>query len=183
MRTQQEVRVAKMQAASQRRLAHERGALCLATVAQSSFLAYGFLASHRASLARTRVRIVAAEAESRFREYFEEHPLAMMIYDATSLRVLTANAAAQRQYGYSRERFLGLSFCDLRPESDVAEFRSDLETYLLASPRSGSAGCAVTCARTAPSSTLMYRSISSRMRATKHASSPRSKSRTRSGET
>ena len=140
MRTQQEVRVAKMQAASERRLAHERGALCLATVAAASFLAYGFLASHRASLARTRATIVAAEAESRFREYFEEHPLAMMIYDTTSLRVLTANAAAQRQYGYSRERFLGLSFCDLRPESDVSAFRSDLETYLHASPRSGSAG-------------------------------------------
>lgn len=140
MRTEQEMRVARMQLNSQRRLAHERVALCLASVAAATFLAYGFLASHRASLARVRTKVVAAEAESRFHEYFEQHPLAMMIYDLGSLKVLTANAAAQRQYGYSLKGFQGLSVNDLRPGSDISSFLSDLDAYRNASPRSGSAG-------------------------------------------
>ncbi|WP_324160275.1 hypothetical protein, partial [Paraburkholderia sp.] len=33
----------------------------------------------------------------RFKEYFERHPVAMLIFDVNSLEILTANTAAQRQ--------------------------------------------------------------------------------------
>ncbi|MGY6164114.1 putative bifunctional diguanylate cyclase/phosphodiesterase [Paraburkholderia strydomiana] len=140
IRTRQEMLVASMQSESQQRLAHERLALSLSAIAAVSLLGYGFVSGHRASLARARAQVVAEEAESRFLQYFEQHPLAMMIYDAHSLVVLTANAAAQRQYGYSREEFFGLSLSQLRPQEDVAGFLTDLHTYQALSPASGSAG-------------------------------------------
>ncbi|WP_345817023.1 EAL domain-containing protein (plasmid) [Paraburkholderia sp. PREW-6R] len=140
LRGRQEVLIAAMHAESEQRLAHERLTLLIAIAIALLLLTYAFFVSHRASLSKARIEVIAAQAESRFYEYFAQHPLAMMIYDLESLRILAANAAAERQYGYSAAQFASLPVSQLRPESDLAAFLSDLEAYRRATPRSGSAG-------------------------------------------
>jgi diguanylate cyclase (GGDEF)-like protein/PAS domain S-box-containing protein len=107
---------------SARRLASERNAFAAAAVAAFALLVYGFLANHRLGLERARVRIAAEEGEARFREYFEEHPLAMLIYDVETLSVAAVNDAAVRQYGYARAEFAGLPIGALRPQDETDEF-------------------------------------------------------------
>jgi diguanylate cyclase (GGDEF)-like protein/PAS domain S-box-containing protein len=105
-----------------RRYATERTAFAAAAAAAFIFLVYGFLANHRLGLERARARISAEEGEARFREYFEEHPLPMLIYDVETLTIAAINGAAVRQYGYEREELAGMSIAALRPAEDSAEF-------------------------------------------------------------
>ncbi|WP_206996497.1 sensor domain-containing protein [Trinickia mobilis] len=107
---------------SARRLASERVAFAAAAAAAFVLLVYGFLANHRLGLERARARIAAEEGEARFREYFEEHPLPMLIYDAATATVAAVNDAAVRLYGYTRDEFEGLSVAKLRPAEDADDF-------------------------------------------------------------
>jgi PAS domain S-box-containing protein len=43
-----------------------------------------------------------------FRQFFENSPLAMWIYDLADLKFLAVNKAACRQYGYQEQEFLAL---------------------------------------------------------------------------
>ena len=105
-----------------RRYTSERTAFAAAVAAAFVFLVYGFLANHRLGLERARVRISREEGEARFREYFEEHPLPMLIYDIETLTIAAINRAAVRQYGYEREELAGMSIAALRPAEESAEF-------------------------------------------------------------
>ncbi|WP_061152445.1 putative bifunctional diguanylate cyclase/phosphodiesterase [Caballeronia arvi] len=140
LHARQEVLIANMQADAEHRLARERVALLLAGVTAVAFLCLAILAGHRESLAKAKSGIVAHEADARFREYFEQHPLAMLIYDVETLEILTSNASAQQQYAYTADAFRGLSVAALRPQSDVGEFMCDLRRFRQSSARSGSAG-------------------------------------------
>lgn len=122
------------------RLASERTMLAIAGMASLLLLTYGFIANHRAGLARAKVRIVAEEAEVRFREYFENHPLAMMIYDVEALTILAANQAAAAQYGHTRASLASMTIADLRPEADRPLFLDDLAKLRAQPGGSGSAG-------------------------------------------
>jgi diguanylate cyclase (GGDEF)-like protein/PAS domain S-box-containing protein len=122
------------------RMASEQTILAIAATASILLLIYGFIANHRAGLARAKVRIVAEEAEIRFREYFENHPLAMMIYDVKSLRVLAGNEAAAEQYGYTRDEMTELTVTALRAPEEIAPFLADLASFIARSSASGSAG-------------------------------------------
>lgn len=55
---------------------------------------------------------------------FRNNPWPMWIYDVASLRVLAANEAALRRYGYTESEFVGLSILDLRPEADRERVRA-----------------------------------------------------------
>jgi diguanylate cyclase (GGDEF)-like protein/PAS domain S-box-containing protein len=103
-------------------------------------LGYAFLAHYRAGLARQRVQLIAAENERRFREYFDHHPLPMLIFDVDTLDVITANCAAQAQYGYSRDELRAQGMSSLYAPSDVPAFLHDLRSLRAAGTRSGSAG-------------------------------------------
>lgn len=105
-----------------RRNASERIAFAAAVAAAFVFLVYGFLANHRLGLERARARISSEEGEARFREYFEEHPLPMLIYDVETLTIAAINRAAVRQYGYEREELAGMSIAALRPPEESATF-------------------------------------------------------------
>lgn len=59
------------------------------------------------------------ERESRYRRIFENNPQPMYIFDAETLAFLDVNEAAIRHYGYSRDEFLGMTLCDIRPPEDV----------------------------------------------------------------
>jgi two-component system, cell cycle sensor histidine kinase and response regulator CckA len=62
----------------------------------------------------------SAQAEREFRALFAANPLAMWIYDLTTLRFLEVNEAAIRQYGFERDEFLAMTIKDIRPPEDVA---------------------------------------------------------------
>lgn len=65
-------------------------------------------------------------SKDRYQILFESNPHAMWIYDAKSFKVLGANEVAIRQYGYSREEFLGLNLLDLHPVKDREEIKKVL---------------------------------------------------------
>ncbi|RDV00721.1 EAL domain-containing protein [Trinickia dinghuensis] len=119
-----------------RRYASERTAFAAAVAAAFVFLVYGFLANHRLGLERARARISSEEGEARFREYFEEHPLPMLIYDVETLTIAAINGAAVRQYGYEREELAGMSIAALRPAEESAEF---IARFIKYAARMGSA--------------------------------------------
>ncbi len=60
-----------------------------------------------------------ASPEQTYRALFEAGPDAVLIIDAVSQRVLEANPAALRLYGYSRAEICGLTAADLSAEPDA----------------------------------------------------------------
>jgi diguanylate cyclase (GGDEF)-like protein/PAS domain S-box-containing protein len=120
--TAHELSVGASAATLARRYASERIAFAAAVAAAFVFLVYGFLANQRLALQRARARISTEEGEARFREYFEEHPMPMLIYDVETLTIAAINGAAVRQYGYERDELAGMSIAALRPPEDSAAF-------------------------------------------------------------
>lgn len=55
---------------------------------------------------------------------FEKNPMPMWIIDRVHFKVLDANEAAIRHYGYSRSEFLNLNAIDLRPAEDASDYRA-----------------------------------------------------------
>jgi two-component system cell cycle sensor histidine kinase/response regulator CckA len=68
---------------------------------------------------RLRAESVVRESEERHRLLFEENPIPLLVMDAETLMFLAVNAAAVRQYGYSREEFSRMSITDIRPTEDA----------------------------------------------------------------
>ena len=50
---------------------------------------------------------------------FQNNPYPMWVYEVATRRFLVVNAAAVRQYGYSREEFARMTLEDIRPESEL----------------------------------------------------------------
>jgi PAS domain S-box-containing protein len=67
------------------------------------------------------------ESEERYHAIFEQHPLAMLVWDAATKRFLAVNDAAVAQYGYTREELLALTIWDIRPEEEIPHVRSLIE--------------------------------------------------------
>lgn len=59
------------------------------------------------------------ESEKRYYTLYDSNPLSMIVFDAGSLQILDVNAAAELQYGYTREEFTQLSVFDLLNAEDV----------------------------------------------------------------
>jgi PAS domain S-box-containing protein len=129
-------RIAHMQFASQDQLVKQKSSLAVASAAGILLLLFAVLTRQRAELAKMTSAIVAAEVQRRFKEYFERHPVAMLIFDVNSREILTANTAAQRQYGGDLR---ATSIDQIRPAADIEHFRRDLQSYL-ASGASGGLG-------------------------------------------
>jgi PAS domain S-box-containing protein len=58
-------------------------------------------------------------SEDRYRKLFEMNPQPAWTYDRETLRFLAVNRAAINAYGFSREEFLSMTICDIRPSEDV----------------------------------------------------------------
>ncbi len=71
------------------------------------------------SIARKRLERVLKESENNYQNFFHKSPLPMWIYDINTLNFLSVNEAAEKQYGYSREEFLGMSMKNIRPPEEV----------------------------------------------------------------
>jgi diguanylate cyclase (GGDEF)-like protein/PAS domain S-box-containing protein len=64
--------------------------------------------------------MLALRKPNPYREMFVSHPQPMWVFDVATLRFLDVNAAACRDYGYTRERFLQMTILDIRPAADRA---------------------------------------------------------------
>ena len=65
-------------------------------------------------------------SETNFRNFFENNPAPMMLYDRESGEFVDVNRAAVERYGYSRGEFLEMSVYDIRPKEDVVKARAYL---------------------------------------------------------
>jgi len=68
---------------------------------------------------RRNLEAALRDSEVRHRLLFEHNPQPMWVYDRDTLRFMAVNESAIRQYGYSREEFLGMTVADIRPAEDV----------------------------------------------------------------
>ncbi|WP_157722947.1 PAS domain S-box protein, partial [Stenotrophomonas pictorum] len=75
---------------------------------------------------RVHSQLRAQEAERQFRLVFDRNPAPFWIFDLHTLRFLEVNQAAVRQYGYSRDEFLGMTILDIRP----AEYREETVAFI-----------------------------------------------------
>jgi diguanylate cyclase (GGDEF)-like protein/PAS domain S-box-containing protein len=139
LRAATEAQAARRASATAESSAHERIMLTVFGLLTLALLGYALLANQRALLTRAKLQIVAQEAEGRFRDYFETHPLAMLIYDVDTQQILTANTAAARQYGYARADLEALPITALQPSEYVEQLLLDL-AKLTALGKSGSVG-------------------------------------------
>jgi PAS domain S-box-containing protein len=77
------------------------------------------------------------ESEERYRLLFDDNPTPLFLFDPGSFRFLAVNDAALRQYGYSREEFLGMTIQQLRPPEDVPELMRHLASPAVNGVRRG----------------------------------------------
>ncbi|MFL6300843.1 MAG: response regulator [Terriglobales bacterium] len=101
------------------------------------YLAYGAILSsficYSARLAVTQHRLTisaqqAGIAEARFQLLFAQSPHPIWVFDRATHDVLEVNAAAVRDYGYSRDEFLTMKVTELRVPEDVPEFTEIFQT-------------------------------------------------------
>jgi PAS domain S-box-containing protein len=123
---------------------------------------------------RQRGRLVAAENERRFRQYFEHHPLPMLIFDVETLAIMAVNVAAAAQYGYPAGELCRRDMASLYAQADMPAFLRDLQHLRTSGTGSGSAGI---CRHRRSDGRAMYVDLSYHFRRTRSAtpaSSPRS---------
>jgi PAS domain S-box-containing protein len=62
---------------------------------------------------RKRTALALAESETRFRKFFEENGLPMLLIEPGPRQIMAANQAASMLYGYAQERMIGMSMSQL----------------------------------------------------------------------
>jgi diguanylate cyclase (GGDEF)-like protein/PAS domain S-box-containing protein len=138
-----DVQTAVLRAASESATQHievEGVVLAVSALLACALLGYALVAHYRAALARQRTRFVAAENERRFREYFDNHPLPMLIFDVDTLDIITANHAAESQYRHTRSELCARTMTSLYAAGDMPAFLRDLDGLLATGSGSGAAG-------------------------------------------
>jgi two-component system cell cycle sensor histidine kinase/response regulator CckA len=91
--------------------------------------AFATLQLVRVSEAFRRDRDVARVSEARYRALFEGSPVATLVFDPETLRILAANGAAEETYGASRAELLELTTRDLVAPSFLAAFDAARDRY------------------------------------------------------
>ena len=83
-----------------------------------------------------RQRELVARSEALHRSMFECSPLPMWTYDRETSRFITANEAAIRHYGYSRDEFGSMAISDIHPPDEVDALRDSADAAAgFAAPR------------------------------------------------
>lgn len=65
---------------------------------------------------------ITQQREQDFRGLFQENPNIMFVFGAENFRILAANNAAIEKYGYTTERLYQMTFVDLMPLDEKADF-------------------------------------------------------------
>lgn len=68
---------------------------------------------------RLRAEEALRQSEEQYRLLFDRNPHPMWVVDPSTHTFLAVNEAAIRHYGYSREAFLRMTICDIRPPEEV----------------------------------------------------------------
>ena len=76
-------------------------------------------------------------SEEEYRTLFELHPNPVWVYDLETLRFLAVNAAAERQYGYSRQELASMTIADIRPQEEVPAMLAAVGNVAEGAVRSG----------------------------------------------
>jgi diguanylate cyclase (GGDEF)-like protein/PAS domain S-box-containing protein len=118
----------------------EGAVLAASALLACALLSYAIVAHYRARLERQRVHLVAAENERRFRQYFDHHPLPMLIFDVDTLAIMAVNLAAESQYGYPAGELCTRDMASLYANGDMPAFLRDLCHLRSSGTGSGSAG-------------------------------------------
>ena len=63
-------------------------------------------------------------SEMNFRNFFENNPAPMLLYDRDNGDFVDVNRAAVERYGYTRGEFLELSIFDIRPKEDIPKLKA-----------------------------------------------------------
>ena len=63
-------------------------------------------------------------SEANFRNFFENNPAPMLLYDRDSGDFVDVNRAAVERYGYTRGEFLKMDIYGIRPKEDVAKLKA-----------------------------------------------------------
>src|SRR5882724_1147979 len=95
----------------------------------ASFVCYSVrlaVTQHRLSISSEAVNL----AEARFRSLFAQNPQPIWVFDLESLNILEVNAAAEREYGYSRDEFLKMKVSDLRVPEEVPELMEFIKSHV-----------------------------------------------------
>lgn len=64
------------------------------------------------------------ESEQQYKNFFENNPIPMWIFDVETLAFVKVNNAAVNAYGYSQEEFLSMTIKDIRPAAEVKRLQS-----------------------------------------------------------
>ncbi len=56
------------------------------------------------------------ESQEKYQFLFDNGPFPIFVLDGEDMRIVDINARAEKEYGYTREQLLGMSFMDLGPE-------------------------------------------------------------------
>ena len=70
---------------------------------------------------RKRMEKVLKESEERYRNLFEAESSAILVFDAHTHRFVDVNPAAEKQYGYTRDEFLNLTYWDITCEPQASQ--------------------------------------------------------------
>ena len=76
-------------------------------------------------------------SEELYHLLFESNPHPVWVYDLETLAIVDVNAAAIKNYGYSREEFLALTIKDIRPLEDVPALLKSVASSRTASDENG----------------------------------------------
>lgn len=68
---------------------------------------------------RRRLQSFLELSEERYRVAFQENPMPMWVFDTKTLKFLSVNDSAIRQYGYSKDEFLAMTIKDIRPAEEM----------------------------------------------------------------
>jgi diguanylate cyclase (GGDEF)-like protein/PAS domain S-box-containing protein len=73
------------------------------------------------AITRQRLEQQVREREAEHRALFDQNPVPIWVYDVETLQILEVNEAAQRNYGWTRDEFLGMRVTDIAAQSAAAE--------------------------------------------------------------
>jgi len=69
-------------------------------------------------------RAALRRSEANFRNFFDNNPAPMLLYDRDTGEYVDVNQAAIDRYGYTRSEFLSLTIFDIRPPEDVPKLKA-----------------------------------------------------------
>ncbi len=81
------------------------------------------------NIERKKTLLQLENSEKRYNDLFHLSPQPMWVYDTVSLRFLDVNLAAEKNYGYSLQEFLGMTIKDIRPVEDIPQLIKRVEFF------------------------------------------------------